>query len=71
MKLYTTRISCEVAGTWREATVPFPLSDEQAKYLAPPFGSVVSEHVDEPASEEDAAIDTETEVTPRGRRNRG
>lgn len=42
MKLYTTRIDCEVAGTWRPAGVPFSLTDGQAAELLPPRGNVVA-----------------------------
>ena len=42
MKLYATRVDCEVAGTWRQAGTPFPLTNEQARELAPPFGNVVA-----------------------------
>ena len=40
MKLYTVRIACEVAGQWRTPDVPFPLTSAQARFLAPPLGSV-------------------------------
>lgn len=41
MSLYTTRISCEIAGRWRVAGDPFDLTLDQAKYLAPPLGNAV------------------------------
>lgn len=45
MKQYTTRIDCEVAGTWRAAGVPFTLTDAQAAELTPPRGNVVALYV--------------------------
>lgn len=52
MKLYTTRIGCEVAGQWRAAGVPFPLTDGQAAELTPPRGSVVAPYVPADTKEE-------------------
>jgi hypothetical protein len=40
-KNYTVLEGCEVAGVWRVAGKPFQLTDEQAKYLAPPLGSTI------------------------------
>lgn len=48
MKTYVVRIACEVAGAWRKPGVPFPLTDEQARYLAPPYGSAVAPFVERP-----------------------
>lgn len=42
MKTYTVRTPCECAGAWRVPGKPFHLTDEQARYLAPPYGSVVT-----------------------------
>lgn len=41
MKNYRVRTGCEIAGQWRNAGEIIPLSDAQAKYLAPPLGNVV------------------------------
>ena len=49
MKTYTVRIACEVAGQWRTPDVPFVLTDEQARYIAPPYGNVVTPYVTRPA----------------------
>jgi hypothetical protein len=42
MKNYRVRTGCEIAGRWRSAGEVIPLTDNQARELAPPFGSVVS-----------------------------
>lgn len=51
MKLYVTRIDCEVAGQWRMAGAPFSLTDGQAAELMPPRGSVVAPYVPAPEKE--------------------
>lgn len=43
MKTYSVRIGCEIAGRWRVAGEEIPLSADEARELAPPFGNVVSE----------------------------
>lgn len=43
MKTYSVRTGCEIAGRWREAGEEIPLSADEARELAPPFGDVVSE----------------------------
>lgn len=75
MKLYTTRVDCEVGGQWRVAGVPFTLTDAQAAELTPPRGSVVALYVPPaptPAPEESPA-DKEPvngRLNRRQRRNR-
>jgi hypothetical protein len=41
MKNYVVRTAGEVCAIWREPKVPFPLTDDQARELTPPFGDVV------------------------------
>ncbi|MFK0384987.1 hypothetical protein [Agrobacterium sp. NPDC090273] len=43
MKNYRVRTGCEIAGRWRSAGEPIPLTADQARELTPPFGDVVSE----------------------------
>jgi hypothetical protein len=38
---YRVRRAGEVAGVWREKGAVIPLTDRQARELAPPFGHVV------------------------------
>lgn len=42
MKDYKVRTGCPIAGRWRSAGEIISLTDDQARELAPPFGSVVS-----------------------------
>ncbi|CDZ43096.1 Hypothetical protein NGAL_HAMBI1146_58690 [Neorhizobium galegae bv. officinalis] len=42
MKEYRVKRACEVAGVWREAGAILPLTDQQARELAPPYGHVVT-----------------------------
>ena len=41
MKNYKVRTGCEIAGRWRSAGEIIPLTDDEARELAPPFGNVV------------------------------
>ncbi len=41
MKNYKVRTGCEIAGRWRSAGETIPLTDDEARELAPPFGNVV------------------------------
>ncbi|MNE77752.1 hypothetical protein D3C87_1256880 [compost metagenome] len=41
MKNYKVRTGCEIAGRWREAGETIPMTDDEARELAPPFGNVV------------------------------
>lgn len=41
MKNYTVRTGCEIAGRWRETGETIPMTDDEARELAPPFGNVV------------------------------
>lgn len=45
MNLYTVHTACEVVGQWRVPGEPFPLTEAQARLLAPPYGSVVAPYV--------------------------
>ncbi|POO54289.1 hypothetical protein CPJ18_01940 [Agrobacterium rosae] len=47
MKIYSVRTGCEIAGRWRVAGEKIPLSADEARELAPPFGEVVSEFKEE------------------------
>lgn len=38
---YTVATACEVAGKWREAGETIEMTADEAKYLAPPYGSVL------------------------------
>ncbi|MET0170906.1 MAG: hypothetical protein ABW206_00695 [Agrobacterium vaccinii] len=49
MKIYSVRTGCEIAGRWRVAGEKIPLSADEARELAPPFGDVVSEVKEEGA----------------------
>ena len=41
MKNYKVRTGCEIAGRWRSAGEIIPMTDDEARELAPPFGNVV------------------------------
>jgi hypothetical protein len=41
MKNYKVRTGCEIAGRWRLAGETIPMTDDEARELAPPFGNVV------------------------------
>ncbi|WHA40920.1 hypothetical protein [Agrobacterium larrymoorei] len=62
MKTYRVRTGCEIAGRWRDAGEEIPLSADEARELAPPFGNVVS------AVEEKGKADAK--LNRRQRRNR-
>ncbi|GAC1040299.1 hypothetical protein thsrh120_03030 [Rhizobium sp. No.120] len=42
MQKFKVRTGCEIAGQWRACGEIIPLTVEQARELAPPFGNVVS-----------------------------
>ncbi|TPK15169.1 hypothetical protein FJ872_19415 [Mesorhizobium sp. B2-5-9] len=52
MKKYTVRTACEVAGKWKETGAEVWMTDESAKYLAPPLGRVLNPADVEPVKPE-------------------
>lgn len=47
---YKVRTACEIDGVWRKEGAELELTEEQARYLAPPYGRVLTPAEDASAS---------------------